>query len=225
MKTQVVVLTMLGMVLAAGAAWAQTPQPLVRAWGNYLVVTAPTPAATPGDEAVLKKLEGTVVSVSFMETPLAEAVEFLGTLGDVNLVVLKTANPRETGVTLKLKDVNLKTALNFLTEQVGLKWSIRDGVVVIGPANEVRPHVRTTFYDVTHLLAIPPDFVGPTISFQTASFDRQADENVPSWPGGPQQPQPSQPTEKSRPELMNELVTIVQEMLDARAAQGDGFTY
>jgi len=88
--------------------------------------------ATEADRKVLGQLQETIVSFTFNEQPVMEALDFLQTLGNVNIVRDrgKFARP-EPKVTLKLSNVSLETALKLLTEQLGLTFIIRDGVVFI----------------------------------------------------------------------------------------------
>ena len=72
------------LLLAAAEAAAQTR---VRGYPNYGLVSVSRPGVTPQDERVYRKLEDTVVSFTFNDQPFADAIEFLQTLGNVNIVL------------------------------------------------------------------------------------------------------------------------------------------
>ncbi|HUV38947.1 MAG TPA: hypothetical protein VMY39_05005 [Planctomycetota bacterium] len=104
---------------------------------------APTPRRqrrpeTPHDRKVRTQLDETIVSFTFNEQPVLEALDFLQTLGSVNIVLdrNKLTDPNQT-VTLKLSNVPLETALRLLSEQLGLQHVVADGIVFISDAETV----------------------------------------------------------------------------------------
>jgi hypothetical protein len=114
---------------------------------------------TDAERKVLKRLQETMVSFTFNEQPVKEALEFLSTLGSVNIVAdervfrkrghevtVRHYDPLmeifmkipadvigepEIVVTLKVNNVTLETAIKLLVEQMGLTYVIRDGAVFI----------------------------------------------------------------------------------------------
>ncbi len=118
---------------------------------------------TPENRAVRQKLEETVVSFVFNDQPVREAVEYLGTVGNVNVVLdaSKLPDPAQT-ITLKLTNVSLETAIRLLTEQLTLKYTVRDGVVYVSDAEGVKLEAETVVYEVRDLLASLPEFTGPS---------------------------------------------------------------
>lgn len=194
-------------------------EPVVKAWRHFLVVTAAGGELTPEDVATRKQLETFRVSFSFQDTPFADAVEYLGAVSGLNVVIHKDADVGDANLTLTLKDVKLRTALEFVTRQANVTWTIRDGVVVIGHKDDVVAPRTTRVYDVMHLLAPPPDFEGPGISMSLSRSDRQPD-NQPVWPV----PEPTKvESGKSRQELMEELVEIVGDLLKADTWEASSF--
>ena len=127
----------------------------------------------PGDRKVRQQLEETVVSFTFNEQPVMEALDFLQTLGNVNIVPdrSKFEDPNKT-ITLKLTNVSLETAIKLLTEQLGLKWIIRDGIVFISDEEGIKRPPETNAYDVRDLLADIPNFSGPTFELQNIAGNR-----------------------------------------------------
>ena len=117
---------------------------------------------TPENRAVRQKLEETVVSFVFTDQPVKEAVEYLGTVGNVNIVLDagKLPDPN-VAINLKLTNVSLETAIKLLTEQLTLKYIIRDGLVYISSDEGVKLAAETVVYEVRDLLAPLPEFMGP----------------------------------------------------------------
>ncbi len=91
------------------------------------------------DRKVLAQIDDTSVSFTFNEQPVFEALDFLATLGKVNIVPDRAAlkDPEQT-VTIKLENVPLRTAIILIAEQLGLRWVIRDGVVFISDEATIR---------------------------------------------------------------------------------------
>ena len=83
------------------------------------------------DRRLWRYLRDTIVSFTFNEQPIMEAVDFLKALGRVKIFLDQTQlrNPKQT-VTRKLSNVPFLTALKLLTEQVGLRHHIRSGRLV-----------------------------------------------------------------------------------------------
>ena len=127
---------------------------------------------TLSDQAVTQKLDTTIVSFTFSEQPLEEAVEFLQTLAGVNIVLDKRKVEAGKTVTLKLANVELVTAVKLITEQVGLKWIVRDGVIFISDEEGTKQEPVTVVYDVSDLLTVPPNYQGPEMELQSISANR-----------------------------------------------------
>ncbi len=143
---------------------------------------------TPENRRVRQQLEETVVSFTFNDQPVREAIEYLGTVGNVNVVLdeSKLADPSQT-LTLRLTNVSLETAIKLLTEQLGVKYVIRDGVVFISDDEGVQLPPETVVYEVRDLLAPLPEFSGQSfelgaLSSSASGTDGGADGGI--WGGG-----------------------------------------
>ena len=145
-------------------------------------LVAPMVFAVPGvpaaDRLVRNKLRTTIVTFTFSEQPLEDAIDFLSTLGSINIVLDKRKVEEGLTVTLKLSNVMLETGLKLVTEQVELKWVVKDGVVYISDEEGTKQEPITVVYPVGDLLAVPPDYEGPTFDLSTLS------ENTGSGSGG-----------------------------------------
>jgi hypothetical protein len=98
-----------------------------------------TEKPTDADGKVLRRLQETIVSFEFNEQPVMEALVFLENQGSVNILLdrNKLEDPAPV-VTLKLRNVSLDTALKLVTEQLGLTFIIRDGLVFISDEKGVQ---------------------------------------------------------------------------------------
>lgn len=136
----------------AGAAFAQSDAP---------------------NRRIRQALDEAVVSFSFEDQPLDQAVEFLGTLGNVNIVLDRAKVDVKKTITLKLKNVTLGTAVKLITEAAGVKYVIRDGVVFISDEEGTKELPVTRVFDVMDLVAEIPEFSGPEMDLSTMGSGNQ----------------------------------------------------
>jgi len=212
-RFEAVLMGLVVFLLLGGPLLAQS-EPVVATWGNYLVVTAPADGNSPRDVATRNQLHEQRTTFSFRGTPFSEAVEFLSTVSALNIVIDHRAGVADVPMTLSLKDVSVATALSLLTRQADVSWKVRDGVVLIGHKEDLVGPMRTSVHDVTDLLAVAPDFKGPTIELQVSKPTTQETPLDPfrtTTQTGPKKTQDE--TEKSRQEMMKELAQIVEDML------------
>ena len=204
------------LVVLAAAAWAWGTEPSVVGWRDRVIITASIPGTTPADRAVRHKLEDTTVSFTFNEQPLDEAMGFLAELGKINIVIDHGKVEAGKTVTLKLTDVSLLTAVKLSVEQVGLKWTVRDGILFVSNEDGVKNEPVTVVYDVNDLLSPPPDFEGPVVSL--GNIGQRTDQNTDRGPviglPGPNDT-PKKDFEKSREELLKEIVDLVKQMIES----------
>jgi len=206
-----VVAVLLVLVMTGVDAIAQSR---VRGFPSYGVVSVTRPGVTPRDNRVYGQLEETLISFTFNDQPLQEAIDFLATLGGVNIVLDRSKAEEGQTVTLKLNDVSLLTALKLVTEQVDLKWVIRDGVVFISDEEGAKQEEVTVVYDVSDLLAQPPDFKGPAIELQ--SLSRSSNNNSGSIDSiiNTGDDDDDEETEKTRQEMLEELVELIKQVIE-----------
>jgi len=175
----------------------------------------------PTDRKVRQQLEETMVSFTFNQQPVMEAIDFLGTLGNMNIVPDRTkfADPNKT-VTLKLSNVSLETAIKRLTEQLGLKWIIRDGIVFISDEEGIKRPPETNTYDVRDLLAEAPNFPGPTFELQNIAGNRGGRRGAVGTPGTSIFAEDTGTKKegeggRSREEALNDLVELTKQVIEA----------
>lgn len=134
------------LLLSAGAAHAQDP------------------GGDPGRREALSKLEMLRVSVDFSRTPLSDAVDYLRDFSGLNFVLDKDVVSRtDLQVTLRVKDLTLKSVLKLMLEGNGLTATWRDGVLLILPREKLQKVVTTQVYDIADLMHQPQDAPGPLV--------------------------------------------------------------
>jgi hypothetical protein len=209
-------LAVLAALVIVAPAWGDGPA--VVGWRDRVVITASLPGMTAADRVVRQKLDETVVSFTFNEQPLEEAMDFLAALGHFNIVIDHRKVEAGKTLTLKLTDVSLLTALKLAVEQASLKWTVRDGVVIISDQDGIKSEPVTVVYDVSDMLAVPPDFEGPTIELGAIGSSIAANKNSKTtepWPKTIEEPKEKKESEKTREELLQEIVALVKQMIES----------
>ncbi len=90
------------------------------------------------EEEVRKKLSRKV-SFEFVDTPLVEGVSFIRSLTNVNVVLdpkIVAKGLDQKTVTLRVTDMDMKTALDWICRSVGLCCQLRDQAIFITLAEE-----------------------------------------------------------------------------------------
>lgn len=140
-------------------------------WGD-LVQKRPTSMAAPEEVAewkknILSQMEKRV-SFDFVDTPLPDVVAFLQNLTGVNMVIDPQAGAGgDVAVTLKVNDMRLAAAMDWILRLVSLKYILRDEAIYVSSSDRLEDKGIMRIYDVRDLLAQIPDFAGtglPTIS-------------------------------------------------------------
>ena len=112
-------------------------------------------------KAIRKKLDQKV-SFDFVDTPLEDVVQFLRHLTDMTIVLDPKAleGKDKNTVTLKVTEMELDKALEWILKLVDLKYTLKDNAVFITePANAQGDAIRQ-LYDVTDLTLEIRDFKG-----------------------------------------------------------------
>jgi len=116
------------------------------------------------DLEIEKKLK-TPVSLSFRQQPLAEVIDYLGKVAQINVYL----NPQgladagvtsDTPVTIDLKDeISLKSALNLVLEPLGLTYVVKNEVLNITSEDQKDGALYKVVYNVADLVIGIPNFV------------------------------------------------------------------
>jgi len=115
-----------------------------------------SPAAQKIREALKKP-----VTLDFSETPIEDVIVFLTDFTGVNIVLDKNAlSDENVPITLKVSDVPLKNALDFILKQANLDWTIKNDVLFISNEEGLSGEPIRRVYDIRDLLLIIEDKPG-----------------------------------------------------------------
>ena len=133
-------------------------------WGE-IIAKRPTRAVAEEDlpewkKRVLEEMEKRV-SFDFLDTPLADVVAFLQNLTGVNMVIDPNATEGDdVPVTLKVNDMRLGAALDWILRLCDLSYALKDEVVYVSTKDRIRDKENLQIHDVRDLLARIPDYSG-----------------------------------------------------------------
>lgn len=117
--------------------------------------------------AVLNKLETMKIDLNEVDRPLDEMVAYLRDFSNINFLidpeVYTKVSKDQMKVTIKVKNVRLKSALKLILGQYDLSAVYQDGIVKITTRERVNQNVITLFYDVRDLLLKINNFPGPKL--------------------------------------------------------------
>lgn len=119
--------------------------------------------ADPKKRDAVNKLAAMRISVDFKEIPLSDAMDFLRDASGINFHVDPKATEKDEKITLKVKDLPLKSVIKLMLTPRDLTGVYRDGVIVILPKADVAAATTTQTYDVRDLLMKIGDFPGPKV--------------------------------------------------------------
>jgi hypothetical protein len=127
----------------------------------------------PRKQEVLNKLNTMRVTVDFSNTTLEEAISYLRDFTSLNIIVdaevYKAQSEDQLKVTLKVKDLLLKSVLKLMLTSRELTAMYKEGVVLIVPKGKVDKAVTLQLYDVRDLLVKIQDFAGPKVELVSPS--------------------------------------------------------
>ncbi|MBI2932572.1 MAG: hypothetical protein HYY16_13055 [Planctomycetes bacterium] len=126
--------------------------------------------ADPRKAEILNKLNTQRVSMDFKEASLEDVVDFLRDFSGINFHVDPDIRERVGGepvrITIKVKDLLLKSALKLMLSSRDLSAVYRDGIVIIQHKDQGAAEVKVVVYDVRDLLFKLEDFPGPTVELK-----------------------------------------------------------
>jgi type II secretory pathway component GspD/PulD (secretin) len=116
---------------------------------------------------VVNKLNSMRVSVDFSNTSLEEAVSFLRDFSGLNIIVdaevYQKQSEDQLKITLKVKDLLLKSVLKLMLSARDLTAMYKEGVLLVVPKGKIDKSVTLQLYDVRDLLVKLQDFPGPKV--------------------------------------------------------------
>jgi len=112
-------------------------------------------------EARIKEAMNRKISFDFVETPLQDVIAFISSLVDVTIVLDSEAIKDEPrSVTLRVNDMRLESALNWVLKLVQLKYTPKDEAIFVSKAERIHDKPILRMYDVTDLTIDIKDFQG-----------------------------------------------------------------
>lgn len=119
------------------------------------------------EEPWVAELKGALqrrVSFDFVETPLEDVVSFIQSIADINIILdtaALAAKPHaQAPITLKVTDMRLESALDWIVKLSELTYVFQDEAIFISDRTGVDPHPQVRIYDVTDLVTTVRDFPG-----------------------------------------------------------------
>jgi hypothetical protein len=138
--------------------------------GLMLLLLAGWADADPRRDAIESKLKTMTISFDFDETPLADAIDFIRDYTEIDFVihsnVFDAKSEDELMITMKITDLNLKSALKLLMRNLGLKARYEEGVIMIVPEDFEETDLVLRVYDIRDLLFVIVDFPGPNVELK-----------------------------------------------------------
>lgn len=120
---------------------------------------------------VVNKLDTMRVSVDFTSTTLEEAIGFLRDYAGLNFSidpdVYKSQSEDQLKITLRVKDLLLKSVLKLMLSSRDLSVLYKDGVLLVVPKGKIDKSVVLQLYDVRDLLVKIQDFPGPKVELSS----------------------------------------------------------
>ncbi len=127
----------------------------------------------PRKQEVVNKLNTMRLTVNFENTTMEEAISYLRDFSGLNIIidaeVYKNQSEDQLKVTLKVKDLLLKSILKLMLTSRELTAMYKEGVLLIIPKGKVDKSVTLQLYDVRDLLVKIQDFPGPKVELVSPS--------------------------------------------------------
>jgi tetratricopeptide (TPR) repeat protein len=137
-------------------------------------------ALSAKDQAVVNVLDTTRVNLSFDANHIQDAISFLIDMTRLNIVldpkVRDAKDDSELELTITVDGIAAKNALDLVTELVGLKWKLENGVVFITTEEGFRAKPVLRLYDVRDLVTPIRDFAGEEINLTPSGAGGFGDE-------------------------------------------------
>lgn len=154
---------------------------LTSAWALAAVMVAATAAwgdspSDPAAASISSRLESVRVSLQYDNAPFVDVIDSLSKASGINFAidprVFKETKPDYLNITMNIKDVPLKAALNVLLRPRGLAAELTEGALLVLPKSVQDGDVYLVMYDVRDLLAKIRDFPAPemAIGFDTGEW-------------------------------------------------------
>jgi len=127
----------------------------------------------PRKQEIVSKLNTMRVTVDFSNVTLEEGISYLRDFTGLNIIVdaevYKNQSEDQLKVTLKVKDLLLKSVLKLMLNSRELTAMYKEGVLLVIPKGKIDKAVTLQLYDVRDLLVKIQDFAGPKVELVSPS--------------------------------------------------------
>lgn len=127
----------------------------------------------PKREEILGKLNSQRITLDFKDVSLDDALGFVRDFSNLNIVVdaevYTKLSADQLRITIKVKDLLLKSALKLMLSGRDLTATYKEGVLLVIPKDRANRSTTTRVYDVHDLLVRLQDFPGPKVELATGS--------------------------------------------------------
>ncbi|MBI2901652.1 MAG: hypothetical protein HYY17_15825 [Planctomycetes bacterium] len=124
-------------------------------------------------DEILSKLNNQKISLDLKDASLEDALQFIRDYSGINIVVdqdvFTKRSEDQLRISIKVKDLLLKSALKLMLGTRDLTATYKDGVLMIVPKEKSSQMVTTLVYDVRDLLFKIQDFPGPKVELVSPS--------------------------------------------------------
>lgn len=156
------VLPVLWFYFLIGDSWAQRPDS--RITGEVEPETQPASPAISPQAVPLKEGLSRKIAVNYKDYDIAEAMKYLAEKGNINIVVSKAVEGR---VTLFVKNVTIREALDIIVTANGLAYEMQPGeVLYVMPEAEYKALTGRSFKDVRQVRKIELAYANPKSVFK-----------------------------------------------------------
>ncbi|MFP4055604.1 MAG: tetratricopeptide repeat protein [Candidatus Brocadiia bacterium] len=112
-------------------------------------------------EAKIREAMEKKISFDFVETPLQDVITFISSLAEVTIVLdQKVIQDEPHPITLRVKDMRLKSALDWVLRLAGLTYTLRNEAVFVSKPEHIHEKPVLRMYDVTDLTIDIKNFQG-----------------------------------------------------------------
>jgi len=130
-------------------------------------------AQDPRKTEVINKLNSQRISLDFKDAPIEDVVNFLREFTGINFYIDPDIHAKlsedQLKVTLKVKDLLLKSALKLMLTSKDMTAVYKEGVLVLQHREKAVSSTTMQVYDVRDLLFKLQDFPGPKVELTSAS--------------------------------------------------------
>ncbi len=113
-------------------------------------------------QRIKRILETRTVTLSFNDTDLAGVLSFLQDITGLNIVIDPNIDAEVT-LTLRLKDIVMKNALQLIMDQTGYMYIFKENTIFVTEKGAIPGEGILEIYNISDILAKIPNFVGPDI--------------------------------------------------------------